>query len=128
MKQKHPIKRFINTRKIFINVMSFVVLTFLSTTLVYAEATIKNPLKADSLAGLFDGIVSVFIELGTIISVLGIMYGGFLYVTAQGNEEKLGTAYKTITWSVVGTAILLGSRTIMAAIKGTVEQLGQGVS
>ncbi|MFA6050612.1 MAG: hypothetical protein WC761_05440 [Candidatus Paceibacterota bacterium] len=85
---------------------------------------IDNPIKATSLADLFNNIVSVAIELGTILAVLGIMYGGYLYVTAQGNEEKLGAAQKTITWALVGTAVLLGARTIMAAIRSTVEQLG----
>lgn len=84
---------------------------------------IPNPIKSDSLSAFFENIVSVCIELGTIVAVLGIIYGGFLYVTAQGSEEKLEKAYKTITWALVGTAILLGARAIMAAISGTVGDL-----
>jgi hypothetical protein len=91
-----------------------------------AGGGISNPLGDQnmSLVAFFNGIVSVLIELGTIVSVLGIMYGGFLYATAQGDEEKLGKAYKTVTWALVGTAILLGARTIMAVIAGSVSQLG----
>ena len=94
-----------------------------------AGGKIGNPLgdKTSSLAAFFDGIVTVCIELGAIISVLGIMYGGFLYATAQGNEEQLGKAYKTITWALVGTAVLLGARTLMKAVTSTVEELGKGV-
>ncbi len=90
---------------------------------------IDNPLgsSTNSLAAFFDTIVGVAIELGTIVSVLAIMYGGFLYVSAQGNEEQLAKAYKTITWALVGTAVLLGSRTIMAAVSGTVKELGKGI-
>ncbi len=90
---------------------------------------ISNPLggNVNSLPAFFSAIVSVVIQLGTIIAVLAIMYGGFLYVTAQGDEEKLGKAYKTITWALVGTAILLGARTIMAAVTDTVKQLGSGI-
>lgn len=90
---------------------------------------IENPLGpgANSLSAFFDGIVSILIELGTIVSVLGIMYGGFLYVMAQGNEEQLSKAYKTITWALVGTAVLLGARTIMSAVTGTVKDLSKGV-
>lgn len=120
-------------RQITINGSAFIALAALSTVTAFAagvggnDGGLQNPIKANSLSALFDGIVSVAIELGTILSVLGIMYGGFLYVTAQGNEEKLGAAQKTITWALVGTAVLLGARVIMAAIRGTVEQLGQGV-
>lgn len=105
----------------------------LSTVFVFAEEPgpasggIPNPLgKTDSLSAFFNGIITVLIELGTIVSVLGIMYGGFLYATAQGDEEKLGKARKTITWALVGTAVLLGARTIMAAVEGTIKQLGTG--
>lgn len=117
-------------KKFAIHTASFVFLALVSGTYAFAAGggvpggTIQNPIKATSLADLFNNIVSVAIELGTIIAVLGIMYGGYLYVTAQGNEEKLGAAQKTITWALVGTAVLLGARTIMAAIRGTVEQLG----
>jgi hypothetical protein len=90
---------------------------------------IPNPLgpKVNSLPAFFNGIISICIQLGTIVSVLAIMYGGFLYVGAQGNEEQLAKAYKTITWALVGTAILLGARTIMVAVSDTVTQLGQGI-
>jgi len=121
-------------RGITVHAMVFVFLFFLTAGSTFAAMSegdgggIKNPIKADSLAALFENLVSVAIELGTILSVLGIMYGGYLYVTAQGNEEKLGQAQKTVTWALVGTAVLLGARTIMAAIRGTVEQLGTGVN
>lgn len=90
---------------------------------------IPNPLggSVNSLPAFFSAIISVVIELGTIVAVLAIMYGGFLYVTAQGDEEKLGKAYKTLTWAIVGTAILLGARTIMAVVTDTVKQLGSGI-
>ena len=117
-------------KKALINFGVFLVLTIVFTNTVFAapgqpSGGIDNPLgDTNSLPKFFDGIVSVLIELGTIVSVLGIMYGGFLYATAQGDEEKLGKAYKTITWALVGTAVLLGARTILAAISDTVSQLG----
>lgn len=82
-----------------------------------------NPLKAKSLTQFFDGIIGVAIQLGAVIAGLSIMYGGFLYVTALGDEEKITKAYKTMTWSLVGTAVLLGAHVIMLAIRGTIEQL-----
>ncbi|MDO8505349.1 MAG: hypothetical protein Q7S48_02125 [bacterium] len=38
-----------------------------------------------------------------------ILYGGFLYMTSQGNEEKLGVAKKVITQAAIGTAIIMSS-------------------
>ncbi len=120
-------------RKVLVHGGAFSLLAFALTGVTFAAAVgsgggmIPNPIKAKSLSELFDNIVSVCIELGTILSVLGIIYGGFQYVTAQGNEEKLSQAQKTVTWALVGTAVLLGARTIMVAVRSTVEQLGKGV-
>ncbi|MES2223856.1 MAG: hypothetical protein V4469_02895 [Patescibacteria group bacterium] len=122
----------INLKKTIINlVVFFTIISFVDLAFADADpARIENPLgpKVNSLPAFFQGLLDICIQLGTIISVLAIMYGGFLYVTAQGDEEKLGKAYKTITWALVGTAILLGSRTIMAAVTDTVKQLGTGIN
>ena len=122
----------LNWRKILMNVGAIVIVSFICLSPVFGadkDNKIQNPLGpgTNSLSEFFLGITAILIELGTIVSVLGIMYGGFLYVTANGNEEQLGKAYKTITWALVGTAILLGARTIMFAVQGTVEQLSTGI-
>ncbi len=84
---------------------------------------LESPIKAKSLQEFFSAIVDVLIQLGVVISALGIMYGGFLLVTAQGDEEKVASGRKTLTWAMVGTAVLLGAKVIFVAIKGTVDQL-----
>lgn len=116
-----------NLRKVVIHSTVFIFLTiiFSRSVLGASYGTIDNPLgdNTSSLSSFFDKIVSVAIELGTIVSVLGIMYGGFQYVSAQGDEEKLGKARNTITWALVGTAVLLGARTIMSVVNDTVKQL-----
>lgn len=100
-------------------------LTFCSFSLVFAQDTkISNPLGGtNSLSALLGAITKVLIQLGAIVSALAIMYGGFLYVTAQGNEEKLQKAQATVTWALVGTAVLLGSRVIFKVIEGTIKEI-----
>ncbi len=85
----------------------------------------QNPLQAKSLPALIDSLASVVLQLGVIVAALSIMYGGFMYVTAQGNEEKLASAQKTITWSLVGTAILIGAKVIIKVITGTIGEIAQ---
>lgn len=84
---------------------------------------IENPIKATSLQEFFSSVVDGLIQLGVVISALGIMYGGFLLVTAQGDGEKIEQGRKTLTWAMVGTAVLLGAKVIFVIIKGTVDQL-----
>jgi hypothetical protein len=104
--------------------VSYVFLLNATYSFAVDTVTIENPLEGtNSLSAFFSSIVDVLIQLGVVISALGIMYGGFLLVTALGDEEKVANGRKTITWAVVGTAVLLGAKVIFVAIKGTVEQL-----
>ena len=44
--------------------------------------------------------------LGSIFFVM-LVYGGFMWMTAQGNESQVGKAKDIITWAVWGVAIIL---------------------
>lgn len=90
------------------------------------DGKFDNPLDGtNSLSQFFARIVDALIELGTVVSALGIMYGGFMLVTAQGDEEKIASGRKTITWAMVGTAVLLGAKVLFVVIKGTVTELSK---
>jgi len=56
--------------------------------------------------------------IGYLLSLLGVLfilliiYGGFMWMTAAGNEEKVATAKKIITTAAVGLAVVLTSALI----------------
>lgn len=54
-------------------------------------------------------IIRTFMGLLGIIAVVLILYGGFLWMTAAGNEEQVDKARKVLTQSVIGLAIILSS-------------------
>lgn len=68
-------------------------------------------------------INNVLMPLGGVIVVIYIIYSGFLFVTARGNETKLATAKRAFMYAVIGTAILLGAWAISLAIKATIGQI-----
>ena len=41
------------------------------------------------------------------LSTIMILYAAFMYVTAEGDEKKVGDATKTITYAAVGVAVAL---------------------
>lgn len=61
-----------------------------------------------------------------IFFVVLIMYAGFLWMTAGGEEDKISRARKLITNSVIGLAVILSAYSITYFIFKTV--LGVGVS
>ncbi len=52
-------------------------------------------------------IINIFLGLLGIIFIVLIIYGGFLWMTAGGREEQVGTAKKIITRSVIGAGIVI---------------------
>lgn len=90
-----------------------------------ADFRIENPFKGgDSILDLLRFIINdIILPLGVTIAVFFLIYSGFLFVTAQGSEQKLEKAKSTFLWTVVGSAVLLGAWTIAQAIAGTLCQI-----
>ena len=68
-------------------------------------------------------LVDIVFLFGMPIVVICIIYGGFLFVTAGDNEAQITKARKTILWTLIGAAALIGAKVIAAAIQATVLSL-----
>ena len=112
--------------------LSFLIIFLLGTTLVNAQfvkpITIPNPFKegvGNSLFSLMKAVVDkIVLPIGGVVAVLSFIYSGFLYVMAQGNETKLATAHKSLLYTAIGTAVLLGSWVLANVVCNTIHQLG----
>ena len=85
--------------------------------------TLTNPLKATSVEGLIYAIIDIILILVQPIIILFIVYGGFLFVTARGDEGKVTKARAALTWAIIGGVVVLGARALIAVIQGTVASL-----
>lgn len=91
----------------------------------YAEADLTNPLGSGSnFYNLIDKIANVLIAIGIPVAVVFIIYAGFLFVTAGGSEEQVKKAKETLIWTIAGTALLVGAKTIASALQSTINSLG----
>lgn len=68
-------------------------------------------------------ILTIIVKIGIPIATIFIIWSGFLFLTAQGDEAQLKKAKHSFVWACVGTAVLLGAWLLATAIKGTVDQL-----
>ncbi|MBT4121017.1 MAG: hypothetical protein HOD54_03170 [Candidatus Magasanikbacteria bacterium] len=57
-------------------------------------------------------IINVALGLLGIVAVVIVLWGGFRWMTAGGNEEKVGEARKIIFSGVIGLAIILSAYAI----------------
>ena len=85
---------------------------------------LENPLNnIDSLEGLLAAILDAVVDIGVIIVTLALIYVGFKFVVAQGNEERIKEARGALMWTVIGALILLGAKGISIVIQQTVSGL-----
>ena len=96
----------------------------------HADTTIKggidNPLGTtgpQDIPSFISKILTVVVDIGVPIITLAIIYTGFLFVKSQGNSEELTKAKKTLLYTIIGAALLLGAFVISQAIKGTVDEI-----
>ena len=89
--------------------------------------SITNPLQAKSIYELLKALVDIVVQIGFYVALVAIVYSGFLFVTTQGDTTKLTNARKALTYSLVGTAVLLGAWVFAIAIQGAVDKVRQQV-
>ena len=86
---------------------------------------IVNPLGSSvtSLPDFIHTLLTGVLRVGIPVVALAIIYCGFLFVSARGNAEKLTKAKDALLYTLIGSAILLGSWAIAQMISGTVLAL-----
>lgn len=88
--------------------------------------TIKNDdvMQFDCLERIYCNVYHwAFYIAGTIVFIY-LLYGGFLFLTSAGDEEKISTARKTITWAVAGVAIVVATYALLRLLQGVISETG----
>jgi len=80
-----------------------------------------NPLKANNIVELIDGIATWLLRIGGALATVVILWAAFMYLTSGGSEERTTQAKKALLWAVVGIAILAVGKGITGIIKGILE-------
>ncbi len=61
-------------------------------------------------------IINVALSLLGVVVLVIIVYGGFLWMTAGGNDEKVGEAKKWIFGGIIGLVIILSAYAIASFV------------
>ena len=83
-----------------------------------------SPVFAKSTGGVsqiqtfIESIIQVMITLAGLVAVGFFVYGGFGYITSSGNPESLDRSKKTILYSAIGLAIVLGAFVLTRVVTG----------
>lgn len=94
-----------------------------------SNLTLENPLgdKINNLPSFVYNILGIVFQIGAVLSVLVLIYVGFMFVTARGDTEKLQTARRAFLYTVIGIAVFLGARLIASIISSTISDVSTGI-
>lgn len=88
-----------------------------------AGTTLESPLRFKTIAEFVEGLLRAVVYIALPIISLFIVYAGFKFVTAQGNEGKITAARDNFMYVVIGAILILGAWAIAQLIGGTINEL-----
>jgi len=98
--------------------LAFVFLATLSPALAGNDIKLDNPLGDGSdIPGVLDHIFTQAIIIISFVVPVIIIVGAFQMMFATGNPEKFATGRNTILYTIIGYAILLTAKGIMAIVR-----------
>ncbi|MDO8523219.1 MAG: TrbC/VirB2 family protein [bacterium] len=83
----------------------------------------ENPIKANDFGTVVQAIAGLMLKIGIPVATIFLLYAGFLFVTARGDETKLKTAKEVFWYTVIGTAIIVGASVIASAVVNFAKNL-----
>ena len=84
-----------------------------------AACNIDPAHKGDDLINDTNKIINVVIGVLGVVAVVVVIYGGFLFLTAQGDPGKIKKGKDSITWGIIGLIIALLSWSIINFVLST---------
>lgn len=99
-------------RTLSIILTSFMFLFAVSMTVFAGPATPPNKTESGiksmtDLVALINAIAGWIQAIVLVIAIIMIMYSGFLWMTAGGEEDKLATARRVLIYGLVGIAVVV---------------------
>lgn len=112
-------KKILPKKSVYSIIVSVMLFGFAGTV----SAKLTNPLNSKTLAEFIEAIAGIVMQIGGVVAVIFIIWSGFLFVTARGNEEQVKKAKTTFFWTIIGAVILLGAYAIAIAVTSFVSSL-----
>jgi chitodextrinase len=83
---------------------------------------VASPLIQNDIVCFLLGVLNAVARVLSPVVVLMVVYTGFLFATAQGNEAKIMAAKSALAWTIVGVVVVLGSIALTMGIKAIVSR------
>jgi len=93
-----------------------------ATSAAAAEAVLPDPLGVTDVRVLVGRVIKAILGVSGMLALLMFVWGGLLWMTSQGEKEKIAKGQKTLAWAVIGLAVLF---TAYAGVNWVIGALAQ---
>jgi hypothetical protein len=77
---------------------------------------LDNPLSVNSVPLLINKVIQGILGVVGAIALLYLILGGLMWLTSQGNTEKVKKGKETLVWAVAGLAMIFFSYVILSYV------------
>lgn len=98
-------------------------LALVYTPMIAGAVSIEGPLRFKTISEFVEGLLRAVVYIALPIISIFIVYAGFMFITAQGNTEKLAQARNNFLYVVIGAILILGAWAIAQLVGGTINEL-----
>ena len=91
----------------FSKILLLIIVGIFFASSVLASTVIGNPIKAKNFNDLVILLANWVEKIAIAIATVMIIYSGYLFVSARGKDEGITKAKKSITYALVGLAIII---------------------
>lgn len=79
------------------------------TALMFASPVYAQSADVTKIQTFIKSIIQILVTIAGLVSAGFFVWGGFGYITSSGNPEMLDRSKKTILYSAIGLAVVLGA-------------------
>lgn len=92
----------------------------LSLPIIVSAVEFQNPLEYETLGDLIDAIIKFIFYIAVVVAPLIIIVGAFYLLTSGGDPKKIGTGKNIIIYTLIGLAIIMFARGLLAMIESII--------
>ncbi len=111
-------------KKLITSINVAVVLALPVFALAFNPGAIPNSVPGLTIGALVDIVFSIVWPVVVAFSIIMFILAGFMFMTAQGDAEKINTARSSVIWGAVGIAVALIAFSIPFIVRNTI---GSGI-
>ena len=79
---------------------------------------LENPIKVDveNPSTIIGVVIKSFLGVVGGVALVMMVYGGFQWLTAAGNEEKIKSGTQTMLWAAIGLILVFSSYLLVSTV------------